>query len=155
VGEAAPEVVIADGQRPAAAWLGYDEEFNCLWVALEDPPQIKVSGSVYDAFARELADFFADLARCPPVRGEPRRVSSCDEELCVEAWSGGPGLVRLAVSLASDMWDPHWAVRVNLSVALGDLPRIAAAIERLARYADGLPPSGDAGPGAAADGGGM
>src|SRR4051812_9736148 len=44
VDEIAPEVVIADAQRPAAARLGYDDKLGCLWVALESPPQIRVTG---------------------------------------------------------------------------------------------------------------
>ena len=140
--EPAPEVVLADAHRPeAVARLGYCDELGCLEVALESPPQVRVTGSVYAEFARELADFFRGLAQDPPDRAaeEPRRLSSSDGELRLEAWADAPGVVGLGVSLAEDMWDPEWVVRVNLLVAAAELSRAAAAMERLSRYADGLP----------------
>ena len=153
--ELAPEVVIADAHRPAVVRLGYEDALGCLQVVLESPPQVRVTGVLYVEFARELAEFFRNLAHRPPERaGEPWRVSSFDKELCVEAWADGPGIVGLGVSLAEDMWDPEWVVRVNLLVASVELARVAASIERLSRYADGLPQAPDAEPGAAPDRGG-
>jgi hypothetical protein len=148
VDELAPEVVIADARRPATVRLGYEHKLGCLWVAIDSPPQIRVRGLVYAEFARELAEFFRSLAVGPPDRaGEPRRVSSSDDELCVEVWPDESGVVALGVSLAEDMWDPEWVVRVNLLVASADLARVAASIEGLSRYADGLPPLPAAEPG--------
>jgi hypothetical protein len=130
-------VVIADARRPALARLGWDE--YSIVVTLEDPPQIKVSARVYAEFGRELADFFGGLCRRPPESDdEPRRVSSSDDELCVEAWRDARGQVGLAVSLASDMWDPNWVVCLNLSVEVAALQPVATAVEQLARYAGGI-----------------
>ncbi|MDY3555825.1 DUF6228 family protein [Gemmata sp. JC717] len=134
MGEPASEVVIADAHRPAVVRLGFD--VHCIRVWLEDPPQIRVSSTVYAEFARELAAFFRDLAGQPPAGAEERRVSSSDDELCIQAWADRAGLVGLGLSLASDMWDPNWVVRVNLRVAVAGLPEVAAAIERLAVLAE-------------------
>jgi hypothetical protein len=154
VEEPAPEVLIVDAGRPAIVRLAYDEGLGCIQVGLDDPPQIRVTGLVYPEFMRELAGYFRDLARCPPTRGEElRRVSSFDKELCVEAWADAPGIVGLGVSLAEEMWDPHWVVRVNLLVASAELSRVAASLERLSLYADGLPQGPDAEQDPAADGG--
>jgi hypothetical protein len=150
VDELAPEVVIADARRSATVRLGYEHDLGCLWVAVESPPQVRVRGLVYAEFARELAEFFRNLALGPlDPAAEPRRVSSSDDELCVEAWPwpDKSGIVALGVSLAEDMWDPEWVVRVNLLVASADLARVAASIEGLSRYADGLPPLPAAEPG--------
>src|SRR3954447_9692247 len=140
VDELAPEVVIADARRPAAVRLGYEHDLGCLWVAVDSPPQIRVTGLVYAEFARELAEFFRSLIVSPPdPAAEPWRVSSSDDELCVEAWPDESGIVALGVSLAEDMWDPEWVVRVNLLVASADVARVAASIKSLSRSADGLP----------------
>lgn len=159
--EPAPEVVIADAVRPAVARLGYDDRLGCLEVVLEDPPQIRVTAPVYAEFAWELADFFGLLSRRFPEGTHDReagrgmrggwRIASNDDELCIEAWVAKKGFVEVSISLAAEMWNPNWVVRVNLSVASADLPKIAASIERLAQYADGLPQAPDAEPGAAPD----
>lgn len=129
--EPAPDVEIVDGRRPATVRLGWDA--YCIRVWLDDPPQIRVTSTVYAAFTHELAAFFRDLAERPPSPDEePRRVSSNDDELCVEAWADEAGEVGLGVSLASDMWDPNWVVRVNLVVPVVELSAIIAALERLA-----------------------
>jgi hypothetical protein len=131
VSEPAPVVEITDRRRTATVRLGRDE--YCIRVWLDDPPQIRVSSTAYVAFIDELVTFFRNLAERPPAPDEePRWVSSNDEELCVEAWLDEAGVVGLGVSLASDMWDPNWVVRVNLSVPVVDLSAIAAALERLA-----------------------
>jgi hypothetical protein len=158
-------VVIADAARPAVARLGYDRKSGGLVVAIEDPPQVRVAAAVYAEFGWELADFFGLLGRRfaandhgqPAVRGLRGgwRVASNDDELCVEAWVAKKGFMELSISLASDMWDPNWVVRVNPSVASADLPGVAAAVARLAHYANSPPQAPDAEHGAAADGGGM
>jgi hypothetical protein len=154
--EPPPDVVIADAARPAVARLGYDGEFGCIEVVLDDPPRVRVANVVYAEFAWELTDFFGLLGRRfadgAPGRSAPRglrggwRVASNDDELCVEAWGARKGFVEVAVSLAADTQDPNWVVRVNLSVASADLPGIAAAAARLAYYANSPPQAPDAEP---------
>jgi hypothetical protein len=108
-----------------------------------------------------LADFFG-LLTCRFSEGAPDRepargmrggwrVASNDDELCIDVRVAKHGFIELSISLASDMWNPAWVVRVNLSVASADLPKIAASVTRLARYAAGVSQASDAEPGAAAD----
>ena len=159
--EPAPEVLIMDTSRPAGVRLSYDADLGCIQVGLDDPPQIRVTGLVYLGFMRELVDFFGLLSRRFPEGTHGRetmrglrggwRVASNDDELCIEAWVAKNGFVELSICLASEMWNPTWIVRVHLSVASADLGKVGESIERLARYADGLPQAPNAEPSGADD----
>jgi hypothetical protein len=139
--ESAPEVVILDANRPGQVRFSWDD---CNFRVTLEAPQIRVSGLVYAEFGRELVDFFGLLSRRFPQRSQNPdggrgmrggwRVASNDDELCVEAWCAKKGFMELSISLASEMWNPSWVVRLNLSVAEETLPGLTESLAGFFRF---------------------
>ena len=133
-----PDVILADAKRPAQVRFSWGD--YAFTVTMENPPQVRVSAQVYAEFGRELVDFFGLLSRrvknLPTSQGMRGgwRVASNDDELVIEAWCAEKGFMQFSVSLASDMWDPDWVFRLNISVPESSLPHLAESVEAFFRY---------------------